>query len=537
MKNRHAPELLYKFTLFACDTAVSIGSFTLVLWWSGWNVFLNHAPGIIISLIILSITVISFFPTYHLYNYHFLFSRKEHFKNLGKSFCWSLLTFCIIIFLFKSSSLLKNGFSIFTISILIGAAALLLLSRYLWNHFLDFMMSFGIALLIMGMTGLFNKENIPDFMSNADLLIACFILAVIVLTANRIFLVHVVFNNWLRRRFRRQVLIVGSGSDAEKIANHIFAHNAPFWIVGTVGPKSPPEMENYYQKQCIGKLEDLSSLAECHQIDDLIIIDERIDKPTLVSILDFCTAANINAWFSPKLLPIIKIKLYIDNFCGIPMILLCTQKNTWFYDIIKHILDVLLSSLLLIALSPLFLLIILAIKMNSPGPILYRARAIGKGGKVFNMYKFRSMEMNTDNAIHKEYVSKLIKGEIGKDNQGETPLKITDDPRVTRVGRILRKLSLDEFPQLINVLKGEMSLVGPRPCLPYEFDLYQDWCKKRTAASAGITGIWQITGRSAVSFEDMILLDLYYLYNRRISFDLNILLETIFVVLGKKGAY
>lgn len=537
MKNKLPPIPIYQFILFACDAAVAIGAFAFGLWLSGWNVFLSNAPGISISLAILSLTVISFFPTYHLYNYHFLFSRKEHLKNMGKSFCWSLLTLSIILFLFRSSAILQKSFPEFTFSTLFGAVLLVILSRYFWNHFLDFMMAFGIAFLIMGLTGLFYKENIPDFMSNTGLLISCFILAVIVLTANRIFLVHVVFNNWLRRHFRRQVLIIGSDSEADSIARHILLHNAPFWIVGTVGPQSPPDIENYFRKECLGKIEDLSSLAECREIDDLIITDEHIDKPTLVSILDFCTAAKINAWFSPKLLPIINIKLRLDNFCGRPMILLGTQKNTWFYDKIKHPVDVLVTTPLCILFSPLFFLIMLVIKLDSPGPVFYRAKAIGKNGRIFDMFKFRSMKMNADNGIHKTYVSKLIKGEIGKNEKEGTTLKITNDPRVTGVGRILRKLSLDELPQLINVLKGEMSLVGPRPCLPYEFELYQDWCKKRTAACAGITGLWQIAGRSKVSFEDMILLDLYYLYNRSISLDFNILFETIFVVLGKKGAH
>jgi lipopolysaccharide/colanic/teichoic acid biosynthesis glycosyltransferase len=116
-------------------------------------------------------------------------------------------------------------------------------------------------------------------------------------------------------------------------------------------------------------------------------------------------------------------------------------------------------------------------------------------------------------------------------------LKITNDPRVTWIGRILRRTSLDELPQIINVLKGEMSLVGPRPCLPYEYEIYKDWHKKRTSVRPGITGLWQVVGRSEVSFEDMILLDLYYIFNRSFELDLNILFETIFVVLKKKGAH
>jgi len=147
------------------------------------------------------------------------------------------------------------------------------------------------------------------------------------------------------------------------------------------------------------------------------------------------------------------------------------------------------------------------------------------------------MRTDTDSDIHKQFVTKLIKGEIGKEENEGKPLKITNDSRITRVGNILRKFSLDELPQLINVLKGEMSLVGPRPCLPYEYEVYEEWYKKRATVRAGITGLWQVTGRSSVSFEDMILLDLYYIYNRDLSLDLNILFETIFVVLGKRGAY
>ncbi len=153
------------------------------------------------------------------------------------------------------------------------------------------------------------------------------------------------------------------------------------------------------------------------------------------------------------------------------------------------------------------------------------------------MYKFRSMKAASENKIHKDYISKLINGKINKEEDGETVLKITNDPRITRVGRLLRKFSLDELPQLLNVLQGSMSLVGPRPCLPYEYEMYQNWYKKRTSVRPGITGLWQITGRSEVFFEDMILLDFYYIYNRSLTLDFNILFETIFVVLGRKGAH
>jgi lipopolysaccharide/colanic/teichoic acid biosynthesis glycosyltransferase len=131
----------------------------------------------------------------------------------------------------------------------------------------------------------------------------------------------------------------------------------------------------------------------------------------------------------------------------------------------------------------------------------------------------------------------LIKGEIGETGADGQILKIVDDPRITAVGRFLRKYSLDELPQLINVLRGEMSLVGPRPCLPYEFSQYKEWHKKRVSVRPGITGVWQVAGRSEVAFEDMILLDLYYVYNRSILLDIQILYETTFAVIRRKGAY
>jgi lipopolysaccharide/colanic/teichoic acid biosynthesis glycosyltransferase len=185
---------------------------------------------------------------------------------------------------------------------------------------------------------------------------------------------------------------------------------------------------------------------------------------------------------------------------------------------------------------PIFLAAAVAIKLTSAGDVFFRPQAVGKHGRFFTMYKFRSMVANASKEIHKNYVTRLIKGDIRKDDSGR-PLKITDDPRVTGIGKLLRKTSLDELPQLINVLKGDMSLVGPRPCLTYEYEVYQDWHKKRTTVRPGITGLWQVVGRSEVEFDDMILLDLFYIYNRSWGLDLNILFETIFVVLNKKGAY
>ena len=537
MKNNFSASESYSLILIACDIAVATGACLLGLRLTGWDFMLFRDIEAIIGLSVLSLIPISFLQTYHLYNYHFLYSRKEHLKNLAKSFCWSALTLTIIVFLLNSSHLLQINFSFFLMALLSGAVILVFLSRYLWDHFLDLLMAIGMAVLFVGITGLFCKNGIPVFMTSALVVFICFVLAIMLLTISRLFLVHTVFFKWLRRPFRRQVIIIGSDSDVDAITRYIVDSNAPFWIAGTLGIQTNLDLQRIYIKERLGNIDQLHEIVEKFDIDDVIVTDEKIDKSKLCSILDYCTLAGVNAWFSPKLLPIIAIKLFMNNFCGVPMILLCSQNNGVFFKRVKYCFDAMVSMLLFLLLSPLFLIISLAIKLDSPGPIFYRFQAIGENGATYMMYKFRSMRVNSDNKIHKDYVSQLIKGEIGKDSSNKTPLKIVNDPRVTRVGRLIRKFSLDELPQLLNVLQGSMSLVGPRPCLPYEYEMYQDWHKNRTSVRPGITGLWQITGRSEVAFEDMILLDLYYIYNRNLILDCNILFETVFVVLEKKGAY
>jgi lipopolysaccharide/colanic/teichoic acid biosynthesis glycosyltransferase len=207
---------------------------------------------------------------------------------------------------------------------------------------------------------------------------------------------------------------------------------------------------------------------------------------------------------------------------------------------LKRPMDIVGAALALLVFSPLMLLIAIAVKLTSPGPIIFRQTRLGKGGVPFVFYKFRSMRVNGDDRIHREYVAKLIKGEHDKVNQQDAadPMyKIKADPRVTPVGRFIRKTSIDELPQLFNVLKGEMSLIGPRPPLPYEAESYQSWHLRRVLdIRPGITGLWQVEGRSKVSFDEMVRMDLRYVRGCSLGLDLRILVKTILVVLNCKGA-
>ncbi len=535
MKKTLSPVSIYSYILVSIDILSAIGGMIIGLWLTGWSIFLWNDAEAICGLIILALAFISFFPTYQLYSYHTLFSKKEHLVNLAKSYCWSLAVLCVFLFLINMSTLLTYYYYQFLALLLFGTGITLLVSRYKEKYFLNFLMALGLAIFFVGMTGLACKSGIPIFMQNTPIIISSYLIAAALLAFNRIILVHAIYFKWLRKHFRRQVIIVGSETDLNNIVEYILAYDAPFYVVGTVGAKPTKNLKQEYNKKHLGKIEELATIVDQHNITDIIITDETIDKPVLFTILDFCTSTKLNAWFSPNLLPIIDVKLFIDKFCGLPMILLCSQKNSWIFNIIKSFLDTLLSLSLTFVLAPILILLGLAIKYDSKGPVFYRPRAIGKDGQEFLMYKFRSMREDSENTIHKNYVSQLIKGEISQDD--DKPLKITDDPRVTKVGKFIRKYSLDELPQLFNVLQRSMSLVGPRPCLPYEFEIYQEWYKKRTVVKPGITGLWQITGRSEVAFEDMILLDFYYIYNRSLTLDFNILFETIFVVLGKKGGF
>jgi len=206
--------------------------------------------------------------------------------------------------------------------------------------------------------------------------------------------------------------------------------------------------------------------------------------------------------------------------------------------LIKRLLDVAGSVTALLILSPLLALIAAAIKLTSEGPILYRQARIGQYGKWFTFLKFRSMYFNSSAAIHQEYVQGLIRGENGAAADGGQVYKIRDDPRVTPLGRFLRKSSLDELPQFLNVLKGDMSLVGPRPPIPYELEAYDAWHRRRLLeAKPGVTGLWQVSGRSRTTFDEMVRLDLQYARAWSLWLDLRILAQTPRAVFSGKGAY
>ena len=207
---------------------------------------------------------------------------------------------------------------------------------------------------------------------------------------------------------------------------------------------------------------------------------------------------------------------------------------------LKRVFDLCVSCLMLVLVSPVMLVIALVIKRSDPGPVLFVQERLGRDGRPFKFYKFRSMTHNSDDAIHRQFVAMFIGGDESgctDSNEGEKVFKMKEDPRITRIGSILRRTSLDELPQLFNIIKGEMSLVGPRPPIAYEIENYLPWHMERLKAVPGLTGLWQVSGRSSVSFEEMVRLDVRYINNWSPILDLSILLKTIPVVFQGTGGY
>lgn len=206
------------------------------------------------------------------------------------------------------------------------------------------------------------------------------------------------------------------------------------------------------------------------------------------------------------------------------------------YLLFKRLMDVLIALGLIVLFGSLMLLIMAGIRISSPGPIFYWQTRIGKKGKPFSMLKFRSMQVKNDPDLHRAYVQKLIHENIQPGASSKSNLKMLGDPRITGLGKYLRKFSLDELPQFFNVLRGEMSMVGPRPSLPYEYEVYKEWHKQRLMVLPGITGLWQAMARNTVSFDDMVRIDIEYIQSMNLWLDLKIMFLTPIVMIRGKGA-
>lgn len=361
------------------------------------------------------------------------------------------------------------------------------------------------------------KEN--PFLERRSVIIIAFIVEIFLLVFFRLVIFRNFFHTLLKKGIGKEnVLIVGKKDIAERLELALYDFDRfRFLIKAKIS-------ENI-------TVNSVEKFIETKRVDTIFFIEEGIEKNTLVNLIALCKNKNLQVFLLSNMFDFAFSNVDMTTFEGIPVIEL-TQKNKFFNILIKRVIDIIVSLLLLLILLPFFLIISIIIKIDSSGPVFFLQERVGKNGKKFKMLKFRTMYKDNDERVHKEYVTKLIK-EGKKDESGI--YKIKDDPRITKIGKFLRAFSFDEFPQLINVLKGEMSLVGPRPPIEYEVENYDQWHKRRLSVKPGMTGMWQVSGRNRVGFEDMVLLDIYYVENFNIWLDIIILLKTIPAIVKREG--
>ncbi len=325
--------------------------------------------------------------------------------------------------------------------------------------------------------------------------------------------------------YQRRAVLVGTGKHIHDVAHALAdAPHTPIEVVGFVSPE--PLAPNGVR--CLGTLDHLQGVIVSERVDEVIIADPDFPQERAVELVDQCHRRGVRVRIAPSTMEILIQRAEFIPGQSVPLFELGPPVFEGIDFALKRSFDLIGATLLLIVLSPLLAAITLAVRLSSRGPVFYRSMRPGIGQLPFACLKFRTMYYDADRR----------QADLEDLNEASGALfKIRDDPRLTAVGRFLRRFSLDELPQLVNVLRGQMSLVGPRPLPERDFERLQDWHRKRYLVLPGITGLWQVSGRSELDFDDLVNLDFIYLERWSLALDLAIILKTIPAVILQRGAY
>jgi Undecaprenyl-phosphate galactose phosphotransferase WbaP len=328
--------------------------------------------------------------------------------------------------------------------------------------------------------------------------------------------------------------IVGANSEGIAIAEHLMsASNVGINVIGFLDDEIPVGEEILPGIAVHGPTWQAEKLCAKFGVERLIVATSGIDRENLLALFKrFVNVEDVAVWLSSGMYEMLTTGVRVQDIGSMAMISVNRVRLTGPSVIMKTILDYVGAMLGLILLSPFFLIIALIMKRTDPGPLIHRRRVVGVGGREFDAFKFRTMVVNAD-----EVLKELLDTDPEARAEYETHYKLKNDPRITRIGAFLRKTSIDELPQLVNVLRGEMSLVGPRMITPEEVRRYGQWDMNIHTVKPGITGLWQISGRSDISYEERVRIDMHYIRNYSIWLDLQILFWTVPSVLMSKGAY
>lgn len=335
---------------------------------------------------------------------------------------------------------------------------------------------------------------------------------------------------WVRGIGRERVLVVGGTGLGRQVMEAIVAQpHLGYALIGYLDDNSlPPRQRNDGHFRHLGSMDRFADCIKEGIADQVILALPFWKHNELPELVNICREAGVEFRVAPDFYELSFDRVAVNDLNGIPLLGLKELSLTGLNLVIKRTTDVILTLLAAPVLLIICGIIAILVKTDSEGPIIFQQKRVGKNGKIFTAYKFRTMVVDAEER----------KAELSDLNEADGPIfKIRNDPRITNIGRILRRTSLDELPQFWNVLRGEMSLVGPRPPTPNEVEKYADWHRRRLDVTPGITGLWQVLGRSDTSFDEMVRLDIYYAENWSPGMDMMILLQTIPVVLSGKGAY
>lgn len=370
----------------------------------------------------------------------------------------------------------------------------------------------------------------PVFIIARGWLLLAWMLAFLFAAGGRFILRRIAYALRRRGHFLSTAIIVGANEEGRSLAEQLTEwQTSGLRIIGFVDDDLEPGVGVYNHFRALGSIDQLESIVKQNNIQEIILATSALTRKEMIDIFkEYGVTENVNLRLSSGLFELITTGLTVKEFAFAPLVGVNKVRLTGIDKVLKTLMDYILTIFCLIFFSPVILILAIAVKFDSPGPIFHRRRVMGVSGKEFDAYKFRTMYTSGDKILedYPELRSRL-----------ELDHKLKDDPRVTRMGKFLRKFSLDELPQLFNVIKNEMSLVGPRMISPAELPKYNQWGINLLTVHPGITGLWQVSGRSDVSYEERVRLDMYYIRNWTIWLDLQLLIRTIPAVLKQKGAY
>ncbi len=400
--------------------------------------------------------------------------------------------------------------------------------------------SVNIGVLIILATAFVTKTNY--FLERRLVLVIAWGLCILVLTLVRV----VVIRAWVLRHremdpFRSRIVIVGAGETggqfvrlAELTMHHVYE------VVGFVDDSPERQGGSHEGFPILGGTGQITDIVEEYEVERIFVAVHALHEEAMIDLISRCMRAGVPVKMISDQFHMFASNSKLERINGMPTLGVRENPMQGMTYYMKRAFDFITALALIVLLLPLFAALAILIKALSPGPIFFRQDRAGRNGVPFAFYKFRTMRADTDDKIHREYATNFIEGkdlnQVDEESD-EAVYKLTKDPRITSIGGILRKTSLDELPQLYNVLLGQMSLVGPRPPIAYELQYYKEWHRRRLEAKPGLTGLWQVSGRSQVPFNEMVLLDLYYIDHWSLKLDFEILLRTIPVILFGRGAY